>query len=357
MNIKSFFPLTENQIYLNTAASGLLPKPVYEFKLKDKERFFENGSGYLKKEDEIIEVTKAKISKIFNVKKDRVGLTPNFSLAYNAVLDSMPRSLKFLCLDEDYLSVTMPIKLKGFTYNSIPISADLEDQIYKHILKYDIDVLALSIVQYLNGIKLNLEFFKQLKSDFPNLKIMVDATQYLGVESFSFDTSGIDFLASSCYKWLSAGFGNAISMFSESFFQDLSFKQAGSNSFADKAKLEMKPMGFLEPGHYDLNTVGALCEALDFHYNTIGIKYIQQQIKSISENAFSHLASMGLIEQNVVERNAHSNIFMLKIKQEKFTEFEKAKIILSKRGDGLRISFNYFNTFDDLEHLIAFLKA
>lgn len=357
LNIKSNFPQTENFTYLNTAASGLLSKTVLDFKLKDLQRFYQHGSGYLVDEHDILQRTRAKISKIFNANTERIGMTPNFSLAYNAILDSLPSDSSFLCLEDDYFSVVMPIKSRGFQHHSLPITADVESDIYDYVSRHKPDVLALSSVQYLSGIKIDTAFFSRLKQDFPRLKIFVDATQYLGTEKFDFKQSGIDLLISSCYKWINAGFGNALVLISEELFQALSPKQVGSNSYVDKVNLTQSPMGFLEPGHYDLNAIGALDTALGFHYNNIGIETIETQIKTVSEKAFDELKDFGLLEDKVLARTSHSSIFMLNISQDKFEDFQHANIILSKRGQGLRISFHYYNTFDDLERLIEVLKA
>jgi len=357
LNIKSNFPQTQNLTYLNTAACGLLSKTVLNFKQKDLQRYYHHGSGYLADEHEILQRTRAKISKIFNADVERIGMTPNFSLAYNAVLDSLPSKSRFLCLEDDYFSVVMPIKSRGFQHHSLPITAEVESDIYDYVSRHKPDVLALSSVQYLSGIKISYDFFSKLKQDFPQLKILVDATQHLGTEKFDFKQSGIDLLISSCYKWLNAGFGNAIVLISDDLYRSLSPQQVGSNSYVDKVNLKQSPMGFLEPGHYDLNTIGALKTALDFHYNTIGIETIETQIKSISEKAIGELKDLGLLEEKVMRRKSHSGIFMLNISQDKFEYFQHANIILSKRGQGLRISFHYYNTFDDLERLISVLKA
>ncbi len=356
MNVKSFFPITEKVTYLNTAASGLLSTEVLDEKQKDLNEFYMKGSAYLDKEHDLVGATKNKIAKIFNARADRIAITPNYSLAYNAILDALPENQNILCLDEDYFSVVMPIKIKGLRHHSIPINHDIENHIYDAVSKHKIDVLSLSIVQYLSGIKINVEFFKQLKKDFPALKILVDATQYLGSEAFDFKNSGIDVLISSCYKWLNAGYGNAITLMSEELYHELKPKQIGANSYSDKVNLKVSPMGYFEPGHYDLNSIAGLKKALEFHYDLIGIKAIENQIRSLSKSAHQELGALDLIDEQVKLRPNHSGIFMLNVNQERFEDFINAKIILSKRGQGLRISFNYFNTFDDLECLIDFLK-
>lgn len=356
MNIKSIFPQTENITYLNTAACGLLSQRVLDVKHKNNMMLFNQGSAYFNNEDLIVGHTKQKIADVYHAEVDRIAITPNFSLAFNAVLDGIDSSSTFLCLDEDYLSVRLPIQKKGFKYKSIPITAELEKDIKQWIKQYNPNVLALSMVQFTNGITLETSFFQQLKNDIPNLKILVDATQYLGTAHFDFKTSGIDLLIASGYKWLNAGFGNAIVLMSNDLYRNLSPKQIGSNSILDKTKLDEKPMGFLELGHYDLGAIQSLDAALELHYNTIGIEYISNSINELSGLAFNTFKSCGLLEEKVVLRNVHSNIFNLNISQNRYDEFIESGIYLSKRGTGLRVGFHYHNKIDDLEHLMKLIN-
>lgn len=357
MDTKTFFPQTKNQIYLNTPACGLISKNVLEQKQRDNQLFFEQGSLFLKDEDDVALQTKLKISKIFNADVDRIGLTSNFSLAFNAILDALNPSITFLCLKEEYPSVTLPIESRGFNLKSIPISSGIENDIYQSVKIYKPDILALSKVQYLSGIHLETSFFQKLKKDFPNIKILVDATQYLGTEDFDFKQSGIDLLISSGYKWLNAGLGVAIVMMSNELYQDLNPKQVGSNSVQNKIKKTFKPMGFLEPGHYDMLPIKSLQSALSLHYEEIGIDKISQHHKSLSRDAFEIFKSRKLLDGHVSKREQHSSIFNLNISQDKFQDFEKANIILSKRGQGLRIGFHYHNTIDDLNRFLDFIKT
>ncbi|RRO25293.1 aminotransferase class V-fold PLP-dependent enzyme [Flavobacteriaceae bacterium 14752] len=352
MNTKTIFPQTQNSTYLNTAACGLLSKNVLEQKQKDNEAFYHQGSDFLKAEDEIIDRTKGLIASIFNVNRDKVAITPNFSLAFNAVLEAINKSASFLYLEEDYPSIHLPLKRRSFDCKSISISSKIEDDIYKHIAKYKPHFFAVSKVQYLSGLHLETDFFKNLKQDFPNLKILVDGTQYLGVEAFDFKNSGIDLMISSGYKWLNAGLGNCIAMLSEAMLDELDPKQIGANSLIDKTKEASKSMGFLEPGHYDLIAIKSLETALNLHYNQIGIENIENHLGQISRQAFEIFKDHKLLDEVVSERSQHSTIFNLNISQNRLQDFEKANISLSKRGKGLRISFHYYNELEDLNRLL-----
>jgi len=357
MNTKTIFPQTQNNTYLNTAACGLISQNVLNQKQKDNELFYQHGSVFLIDEDEIISRVKQKIASIFSLNHNKVAITPNFSLAFNAVLDAIDKSSRFLYLQEDYPSIRLPIEKRGFRCKKIPIATELEESIYKHVAKYNPNFLAISKIQYLNGIHLQTDFFKNLKQDFPNLKILVDGTQYLGVEAFDFDYSGIDLMISSGYKWLNAGLGNAVIMMSDALFENLHSNQIGANSLIDKNKQTLKPMGFLEPGHYDLCAIKALETALELHYNQIGITPIESHLKNLSKRAFEDFKTQGLLDEVVSKRSQHSTIFNLKIASSRLKDFEEANIKLSKRGNGLRISFHYYNTLEDLSHFLEVVNS
>ncbi|QTY26276.1 aminotransferase class V-fold PLP-dependent enzyme [Flavobacterium sp. CS20] len=356
MNTKTIFPQTQNFTYLNTATCGLLSINVLLQKQKDNEDFYNQGSVFLNDEDKIITLTKKNIARIFNVDQDKVAISANFSLAFNAVLDAINESATFLYLNEDYPSIRLPIKNRGFDCKSISITSQIENDIYEYIAKYKPNFFAVSKVQYLSGLHLETSFFQKLKRDFPNLKILVDGTQYLGVEAYDFKNSGIDLMISSGYKWLNAGLGNCIVMLSEALLDELNPKQIGANSLIDKTKEASKPMGFLEPGHYDLIAIKSLATALELHYNQIGIENIQNHLQNISRQAFETFKNQQLIDEVVSKRSQHSTIFNLSINQKRFQDFEKANISLSKRGNGLRVSFHYHNDLEDLDQLLKIVN-
>ena len=96
---------------------------------------------------------------------------------------------------------------------------NIENLILRGVIKHKPNVLVVSIVQYIDGLKLNLDFIKKLKQQFSDLIIIGDATQYLGSEKFSFTDSGFDIVISSGYKWLFSGYGNAIMLFKKDFYK------------------------------------------------------------------------------------------------------------------------------------------
>lgn len=352
MNIKSYFPITANTSYLDTAACGLISKNVYESKINDTNAQYNETFNYLQDEDKTVKDTKLLVSRIFNVDLSNIAIAQNFSLAFNIILDGLDKKLRFLMIENDYPSIVYPIKTRKFDYSVLPVSTNIEEEIYDFVKIHRPDVVAFSITQFLNGLHIAPSFLTRLKTDFPQLLIMADATQYLGVEEFDFNKSKIDLLISSCYKWLNAGFGSALIFVSDELKEHMESKFVGTNSLIDKTKMELKPMGFLEPGHYELSCIKSLQTALKLHYDHIGIDFIGGRVHELSKLAFEIFQSKGMLDEIVQHRDIHSSIFNLKINQSHLDTFTDEKIYVSKRGNGLRLSLHYYNTQEDLEHFM-----
>ena len=206
----------------------------------------------------------------------------------------MSSSFKFLLLKGDYPSINWPVEARNFDRCYAQIDERLEENIKEAVLQHSPDVLCLSIVQYISGIKIDLNFLKELKRDHPDLIIIADATQYIGTELFRFRESGIDILSASCYKWMNAGNGNAFTCFKQEIVDRIKPKFTGFNSVQGFKNDRGSFMGHFEPGHQDLMSFGSLKKAIDLK-NDDGMKNIQQHIKSLSSKAKGELEDRNLL--------------------------------------------------------------
>ena len=355
-NLRKGFPVLEQYTYLNTAASGLLPEKVWEFRQEHDLDFLIKGSLLKDKMGELLTEVRESVGRFFNCAPNRVALVPNFSYGFNSILESMDRSAKVLLLQDDYPSINWPVESRDFEVVYAEINKDLEDNILKQIEKEQPDFFAFSIVQYINGVKLSIEFLKTLKEKFPELILIADGTQYFGTEVFDFDDSGIDIALSSCYKWMNAGYGNGFMLFNESIQGKLNPKHLGFGSLQGKYKAhEGNFIGKFEPGHYDTLNFGSLKTAIELIEKT-GLSKIQEQIDKLKVTARDRFAAAGLLEEWIAERKDFSSLFNIKGDEKLFNQLKAEGIITSQRGDGIRISMHYYNSEKDLEHLFKILK-
>jgi selenocysteine lyase/cysteine desulfurase len=209
----------------------------------------------------------------------------------------------------------------------------------------------------LSGIKIDLDFIKRLKAYHPNLLLIADGTQFLGTTRFSFAESGLDVLGASMYKWMLAGYGNGVFMIKSEAQSKIFPETIGFNS-ADAIygqKMDIPFIKRLEPGHQDTLNYGSLEQSIQFLYK-VGMAEVEAKIKTLSEIAKKRFSELGLLEKSVEKRKEHSNIFNIKGDSEVFQKLKEHNIISSQRANGIRVSFHFYNTEEDLEKLISVIQ-
>lgn len=355
MNTIHNFPILKNYTYLNTAYSGLLATETANWRRQHDEDFIEGGSIFRAENTQIMEELRNNLSSSFSVKIENTFLSPNFSTGFNAVLNGLKKNHRFLLLQEDYPSVSYPVTSSGFEFLEIPINTRLEQNILNAIEKFKPTVFAFSIVQYISGIKLQSDFIKRLKSNFPDLILIADGTQFLGTTVFNFEQSGLDVLIGSGYKWLLGGYGNGYIFLSDAAKNELyehrkSLTLPNAPFLSGRDHLSL----ILEPGHLDSLNFGTLNQGLNY-LNEIGLSTIEKTIQDLATKARIALHAKGLLADWMVERKEQSSIFSLPLDNVTVSRLNEEKILCSPRGAGTRISFHFYNTEADLNHLLAVL--
>lgn len=354
-NLKKEFPHTLNYVHLNTAGSGLLSETVLDFRQNHDLDYLVLGSILKEDQGSFLDKVREDVAKFFYHSPQYTSLQPSFSIGFNVILDALDLKTKFLLLDEDYPSINWPVEQRGFEVNYARIDANLEDNIAQAVEKHKPDVLCLSLIQYLNGIRIDFDFLKQLKETNPDLLIIADGTQYLGIEDFNFAESGIDILGASAYKWLNAGYGNGFFLFKPEMEEILKPKSLGFGSDKGKYKsIEFNLLSRMEPGHLDTFNFGSLQAAIQL-VKKIGYASIEEQIQKLQKLAFEAFAERNLLQEAVLKRDIHGPFFNIKGDQKVFDKLKANDVLCTQRGTGIRVSFHYFNTEADLQALLKLI--
>jgi len=356
-NNKEGFPILKKYIYANTASSGLINESTIEWRMQHDKEFLEGASTMRMESAKIITESRAIVGEFFVCKYENVALVQNFSLGLNILLEGIDKNKKVLLLENDYPSVNWSFENRGFPISYCKINRNLEDNIREKIESGDISILALSLIQWVNGIKVDMDFLKELKKENPQLMIIADGTQYCGTTDFNFEDSGLDVLGASSYKWLLAGYGNGFMLFKDrvkefSKVETIGFNAANTNP---ELKNSIRFAKHFEPGHLDTLSFGTLKHSLGL-LNVIGKDVIAEQLKSLSVSAKKEFSALGLLEEAVALRTDHSTIFNIKGDDDMFEHLTKNNILCSQRGNGIRFSFHYYNTLEEIEHIVRIIK-
>ena len=340
--MRSLFPILESTVYLNTAYVGPISKELFNYRKKIDNQFLNNGDKFKMDSLEKINLYSKTISTFINAKQENTFFTVNFSTGFRYILDLIPKNSLILTMKDDYDSLLDGLRERDFKVDYVDMTTNFEIEIEKQLKKKSYAVLALSVVQFLSGIKIDFEKLQNIKNANPNLLIIGDTTQFVGSDFFDFNSSPFDVVVGSGYKWLLAGFGNAYISVTDNFFDK-------TNS--SKELLHKK----VYSGH--VNYLGAA--SLNF-----SIKFLQKnnfnllikKKKKLSGFLRNELDKLGLIQPIVKERNLHSDIFNIPANKKTYEELLKNRIRCALRGNGVRVSVHFYNNKDDVEKLIKFFK-
>ena len=357
MNLSASFPVLSKYTYLNTANSGLLSIEVAKWRTQHDQLFIDGASAFRMEQSPIIESLRANVADFFKADFANVFLTQNFSFGLNTLLDGLPKTHRFLLLNNEYPSIDYQIISRGFAHFKVDLDEHVEDNILVAIEKYQPTAFAFSVVQYISGYRINPEFIKKLKQNYPDLLLIGDGTQFCGTTDFDFKNSGLDALIASAYKWLLAGYGTAFVLLSDQLYHQL-YQDRKDTPLPNTPFLKgKKQLAFcFEPGHLDTLNFGSFNESLHF-IKSVGISEIERKTQELCKLARIKLNDRGLLPDYLTNQQYASTIMSMSLNQAMVDKLDDARILCSPRGTGTRISFHFYNTEDDLQKLLDVLDG
>ena len=357
--IKQEFPALDQGIYLNTPATGLLSKGLFEWRRQHDQQYLEQGSAFRAHQEEIDLVGQCKtaLSRLFQADKAHTYIVPNFSLAFTNLLDCLPSETTFLYLEGEYPSISYPIESRRLMVHKLQAETALNGQIEMAIKQYHPEVLVFSMVQYTSGLRMDLAQIKQIKQQYPELLIIADGTQFCGTEVFDFKASGIDVLIGSGYKWMLAGFGNGFVFISPQAEQRLQSRFSGQNKpqlphLRGKSTLGLS----LEPGHQDTLAVGSLKYAAEWLMEHDYPK-LCAYLKDLRRDVFQSLSDRDLLAPYISSLNQPSCIYSIPVLPGLEDGLQEAGIVYVQRANRIRVGFHFYNTREDLNRLLEVLDT
>lgn len=354
---RKIFPGLQNCIYADTAAAGLMFKDLLEWRKEHDQELIINGSALWPEKNTVLKETRSTLKNFFLAGEAEVALIPNFSLGLNLLLENQNPSQRVLLVKNDYPSVNWPFENRGFDIRYLNADENLEEQILERSKSEQADILALSSVQWLNGLMIRPGFLKELKDSHPSLLIIVDGTQHCGAFALEFDSSGIDVLGASGYKWLLGGYGNGFMMIRPEAQSRFSTPTAGFNSVeGDLGQVDYPFWKRLEPGHLDSQNFGSLKQGLEL-ISAIGIEKITTQNQRLSAYALRELGTLNLLQPEVLAREEHGSIFRVEAGKSTFELLRQEGVKCSWRAGAIRLSFHFYNTEEEIDRIVEIIKS
>ncbi len=361
--VREEFPVCKKYVYLNPAGGS----PVSMSAANEGKRFYDEmlefGDTYWETWLERTEKVRSQLASFIGAEREEIGFTTNTSHGMNLVAQFLKDKGTVLTMRDEFPSTTFPwLNQKKEIKFVEPENYGYSIENIKKAITPDVKILITSYVQYCTGFRQDLEELGNFCKK-NNLIFVVNATQALGIFPVDVKKCNIDFLMFTGLKWATAGYGIGGLYVNKKWLDPENFPFAGWRSVKEPGKMDNLSLDLkneasvIESGCPHFPNIFALGGALKM-FSKIGAENVAKRVLFLN-----HLIEDKLRELNIEiivqkEDKRRSGILIAKIPNPKFIvgELMKKNIIVSARGEGVRISASIFNNEDDIEILVSELK-
>lgn len=382
----SWFDLNPELTYFDSAATSLKPKYVIESVVKYLERETYNTHNTDSKETYKTKIvyneTKKLLGNYFGANPDNIAFTSGATLSINIIslglehifknggeilLNTLEHSSNILPFIE--LTKNTEAKIRYIYSKSIFLT---EDEILTSIT-LDTKIISFCNSSNLIGKKIDAEkISKKIKKMFPNILIIVDATQYSATKKMNIADSMIDFLVCSAHKMMGP---TGIGML---YVSNLALKiirprivGGGMNLYVNKFDYEpLLGIQKLESGTLNIEGIYGWNAALKY-YETFDMDSENKKINELKDYIENELNKIDEFIIHNPKVKSTLIIFSRKnVNGQDFTHYLGLNGIIARAGlscakliynninvkDVVRISMHFYTTKEDVEKLISVIK-
>ncbi|MFW5830608.1 MAG: aminotransferase class V-fold PLP-dependent enzyme [Prolixibacteraceae bacterium] len=361
--VRKEFPVCKKYVYLNPAGGSPVSKSAADEGKRFYDEMLEFGDTYWETWLERTEKVRSSLAEYIGAEREEIGFTTNTSHGMNLVAQMLKNKGTVLTMRDEFPSTTFPWLNQGTEIKFVePVDHTYPIEAIKKALTPDVKILISSYVQYNTGFRQDLKELGKFCKE-KELIFVVNATQALGIFPVDVQKCNIDFLMFTGLKWATAGYGIGGLYANKKWLKPDNFPFAGWRSVEvpekmDNLALDLKnEASVIESGCPHFPNIFALGGALQL-FNRIGPENVTNRVIHLNRFLESKLKELGL-EVICQENDKHrSGILIAKIKNPKEVvgKLLEKNIIVSARGEGMRVSTSIFNNEEDIEKLILELK-
>ena len=368
---RNLFPVTENLIYLDHAATSPLSKQVLaainEYFQQRSTTNIENWEWVIEK----IEELRGLLSELIGTDSARIAIVQNTSAGLNIVASGLEwkEGDEVLIPEGEFPANVYPyLNLRRLGVNVVFLpspSGGLEPEILLSAITPKTRLLSVSFVEFLSGYKTDLKEIGRICRNY-GITFVVDGIQGLGVIPLDVKDCYVDALACGGHKWLmfpqGVGFLYLTKELQDRIQQSylgwmgvedpedfFNYKQALSS---DARRFEL---GCLNSAGV-VGAVASLSLLLE-----ISQRVIYQYLKDLTSRLIEGIEEVGfgIFTNESLERRSGIVTFYPEIKSnsEKLFRFlEKNKVAVSLREEMIRVSPHFYNTVDEINQVIELCR-
>jgi selenocysteine lyase/cysteine desulfurase len=357
--VRQDFAATRRLAYLNSAATGLVPRQVVEAAAEFYRDAQESGDArwfdWLRRRERV----RASIAQMINAEPEEVGLTVNTSHGMNLVADALEGRGEVVSSELEFPTSTLPWSHRGVRVHLMrPREGAFDADDVTAAMTDRTGVICLSHVQYSNGFRAPLEEIGAAKG---RHRFVVNAAQSAGAFRIDVKRMRIDALCAPGHKWMMAGFGCGFVYLSRELLDETRPRAVSWMSveqpFAmrnDEFTVRADAAARSEPGCPHFAGIFALGAAADYHFQ-LGPERVEHRALELNRLLTGRLTEAGWkILSPLGRESARSaeTLVACEDKERVLSHLKQRGVAVSPKPEGFRVATHVFNDEGDIARLI-----
>lgn len=366
--IRELFPATKKYVYLNSAAVSPMPSVSVEAVLKQLRDVSENGTVNMQDWLDTKKRCRQLVAEMLKVKPETVAFMRNTSDGFATVANGLDwaEGDNIVTFSREFPSNFYPWRRIRDVYGvELRTVEEREGRIdldeFINLIDSNTKLVSISAVQFNSGFRADLERIGRAAREVDAL-FAVDIIQAFGVIPFDLDAQFVDVACGASHKWLFSPEGGGIIYLSERARNRIEPTQVGWISVEtpwdfDDYEQDWKPNALAwESGTGPSSIFYGMEQSLKI-LNEIGAEKIQNYLEELTDELCEPLLSKDYQVISSRKKGEKSQIVSLMPKsgqtsQEVAADLQAKNIIISPRGERLRIAPHIFNNREDIHRLM-----
>ena len=382
MKLKENFPLTKKVLYFDNAVMGCVPestlKVIDEYTkaqialMRGEPEWNFNVEGWGKPRDK----SKEALAKVIGAKPEEIACVPNATAGINTVMNMLP-----IKKGDNLVSTDLAFPMGSVVLNNMGKKGAktrfikgrkgiVETSDFEKTVDDDTAVVYVDHPGWFSGLLFDLQALAEIAHDH-GAYLVVDATQSMGAMDLQIDSTGVDFAATSTYKWLLGGIWpiacgflymkeEHIDNFHPPYVSGHSMERAQTTDSPDGyTQYEFKPKTGMH--RYEIYRIADVSYfAVENSMRVLlkhGMKSIEKQNKKLGTRLVNGLLEAGYELQTPLEEKKRSYVNVkLDDPDPVVKKLREKNAWVSNRVGGLRIAPHFYNTVDEVDFFIEKLN-
>ena len=366
--VRSLFPAASKYTYLNSAAVSPIPTTAVDAVLSQLRDVSENGSEHFNEWVATKDRCRGLLAEMLNVRPENIAFMRNTSDGFASVANGIDwkNTDNIVSFENEFPSNFYPWRRVRDEFGvELRLCPERDGRIDLHefisLINSDTRLVAISAVQYASGFKADLERIGRAARKVGAL-FAVDIIQGLGAMGFDLPASYVDIASCASHKWLCAPEGCGFLYLSEAARDRVRPTFVGWISvetpwdFADREQPFKNNALAWESGTGSSALFYGLEQSL-LLLRSEGLANIEKYLLELTDDLCARLASRDFEIVSSRRLGESSPIICIRSRSgvhpsEIAAKLQSQGIVVSPRGDRLRIAPHFYNNLADIEKLV-----